>query len=164
MTHHIKPTSISQYLSGIISSLEPHFPNVREICNRLLISRTLAGMRKLRGFTGMSRKHALDEEDLITILNKFPICSLDDLVMIAIVFTGFHALLRLGEMTQPDNVEKRTFRKMSLRHSLVILASFYSFILPSHKADCFFEGRMVWIEGHQHSCCPLHPFLKYIAV
>src|SRR5882724_6999359 len=28
MAHHIKPTSMSQYLSGIVSSLEPHFPNV----------------------------------------------------------------------------------------------------------------------------------------
>jgi len=28
MAHHMKPTSISQYLSGIVSSLEPHFPNV----------------------------------------------------------------------------------------------------------------------------------------
>ena len=52
MCHHIKPNSISQYLSGIVSSLEPHFPNVCEIHNGLLVSHTLAGMQKLRGFTG----------------------------------------------------------------------------------------------------------------
>jgi len=31
MAQHIKPKSVSQYLSGIVSSLEPHFPNVREL-------------------------------------------------------------------------------------------------------------------------------------
>src|SRR5882724_7118818 len=39
MAHHIKPNSVSQYLSGIVSSLEPHFPNVCDIRNGLLMSR-----------------------------------------------------------------------------------------------------------------------------
>src|SRR5882724_11076498 len=47
MAHHIKPNSVSQYISGIISSLEPHFPNVHDIHNGLLMSHTLAGIRKL---------------------------------------------------------------------------------------------------------------------
>ena len=65
---HIKPNSVSQYLSGIVSSLEPHFPNIRNICNGLLVSRTLTGIRKLCGFTGTSCKHALTEDDLNLIL------------------------------------------------------------------------------------------------
>jgi len=64
MCHHIKPNSISQYLSGIVSSLEPHFPNVHESRNGLLVSCTLAGMQKLQGFTGTTCKHALTEDDL----------------------------------------------------------------------------------------------------
>ena len=52
MAHHIKPTSVMQYLSGIVNSLEPHFPDVRHNRRSLLVTRTLAGMRKLRGFTG----------------------------------------------------------------------------------------------------------------
>src|SRR5882724_1070767 len=47
MAHHIKPNSVSQYISGIISSLKPHFPNVHDIHNGLLMSHTLAGIRKL---------------------------------------------------------------------------------------------------------------------
>src|SRR5882724_8930268 len=59
IAHHIKPTSISQYLSGIVSSLEPHFPNVQENCNGLLVTCTLTGMQQLRGFTGTSPKQPL---------------------------------------------------------------------------------------------------------
>ena len=60
MSHHIKPASVMQYLSGIINSVEPHFPNVR---HNILVTRTLAGMRKLRGFTGTHHKRALTEDD-----------------------------------------------------------------------------------------------------
>src|SRR5882724_13150213 len=124
MAHHIKPTS-----------LEPHFPNVRELQNSLLVSRTLAGMKKLCGFTSTARKRALNEEDLIRILTSFSTELLDDLLFITIIFTGFHTLLRLGEMTQSDTVLKCTSKKLSLRHTVIISMGSYSFVLPSHKSD-----------------------------
>jgi len=71
-------------------------------------------MQKLRGFTGTSRKWALNEEDLITILSTFSTSSLDDLLIIMIIFMGFHALLHLWEMTQSDNEHKQTFKKLML--------------------------------------------------
>src|SRR5882724_1620442 len=48
MCHHIKPNSVTQYLSSIISSLKPHFPDIRKCHNNLIILHTLAGMKKLR--------------------------------------------------------------------------------------------------------------------
>ena len=47
MAHHIKPNSVSQYLSGIMSSLEPFFPKVQEARNGLLVAHTLARTQKL---------------------------------------------------------------------------------------------------------------------
>ena len=123
MAHHIKPTS-----------LEPHFPNVHELQNSLLVSHTLAGMKKLHGFTGTARKRALNEEDLIRILTSFSTESLDDLLFVTIIFTKFHTLLRLGEMMHSDTVLKRTSKKLSLRHTVIISTGSYSFVLPSHKS------------------------------
>jgi len=147
MAHHIKPNSVSQYLSGIVSSLEPHFPNVREVRNGLLVTRMLTGMRKLRGFTGITRKRALTEDDLLVVLTKFTSHNLDDLLMVAIIFTGFHALMRLGEMMESDNDAKWSFLKTILHHTVVLSLASFSFILPKHKADWLFEENTVMVEA-----------------
>ena len=47
--HYIKPDSVSSYLSGICNMLEPHFPTICTICNGPLVSKTLAGSKKLCG-------------------------------------------------------------------------------------------------------------------
>ena len=49
MCHHIKPTLVDSYLSGICQQLEPYFPSVRSIRNSVLCKRTLAGCKRLRG-------------------------------------------------------------------------------------------------------------------
>ena len=49
MAHHINPRSVGAYLSGICNMLEPHFPTVCTICNGPLVSKTLAGSKKLCG-------------------------------------------------------------------------------------------------------------------
>ena len=54
MSQHIKPNSMSQYLSGIVSSLEPHCANVQEACKSHLISCTLLGVHKLWDFMGVT--------------------------------------------------------------------------------------------------------------
>ena len=52
MCHHIKPHSVMQYLSGIINSLEPYFPNVRKHRQHTLVTQSLAGMTKLPSYSG----------------------------------------------------------------------------------------------------------------
>src|SRR5882672_5119455 len=97
MGHHIKPISVTQYLSGIVNSLEPYFPDVRKNRHSVLITRTLAGMHKLRGFTGTHQKQALTEDDLLLLQLTYDSTNLNDLLFLAIIFSSFHALLQLGE-------------------------------------------------------------------
>src|SRR5882724_9338012 len=153
MHHHIKPTSIMQHLSGTVNSLEPHFPKIRNTRQSVIVTCTLTGMKKLRGFTGTHRKCALTEDDLLTLLDKFDSQDLNDLLFISIVFSSFHALLRLGETTQPDSLSKRSFRKVNLHHSVKLTPRTFSFILLTHKADQFFESSTILIKSRSGHLC-----------
>jgi len=104
-------------------------------------------MRNLRGFTGTYRKCALTEDNLLSLLDHFTSRNLDNLLFISIVFSSFHALLQLGETTQPDTPSKRLFRKVTLCHSVKLTPSTYLFILPTHKVDCFFESSTILIQS-----------------
>ncbi|KIJ43642.1 hypothetical protein M422DRAFT_169609 [Sphaerobolus stellatus SS14] len=157
MAHHIKPSSVGCYLSGICNSLEPYYPDVRVARSAPIVRRTLAGMKKLRGSQPTHRKRALERDDLLMIISHLPSSpSHDELLFAAMLFTGFHGLLRLGELTIPDAVAKRTARKLTLRHTLTFEGNArFSFTLPFHKADRFYAGNMVMIQAVPHS--PLDP-------
>ena len=94
---------------------------------------------------------------------QFTYGDLDDLLFTSIVFMGFHALMCLGKLTQPDSEAKCTFLKVFLHHMVVVTSSTFSFILPSHKADRFFEGNSIVIESRSGSPCPHKPFVSYLA-
>src|SRR5882724_8632808 len=102
------------------------------------------------------------EDDLNLILTSFNSADLDDLFLVSIVFTGFHGLMHLAALTISDNEAKRSFLKAILRHTVVVTSSTYSFTLPSHKADRFFEGNAVLIESRSLRLSPLHPFVNYL--
>ncbi|KAF8580258.1 hypothetical protein K439DRAFT_1648243 [Ramaria rubella] len=114
MCHHIKPQSVSFYLSGISNSLEHFFPNV---------------------------------SDLSSLLHHFSSSSYDNHLFIAMLLTGFHALLCTGKFTQPDQSLNRDFCKVTLRHTLSLLDDHFSFLLPYHKADCLFQGNLILIHA-----------------
>ncbi|KIJ55180.1 hypothetical protein M422DRAFT_103750, partial [Sphaerobolus stellatus SS14] len=157
MAHHIKPSSVGCYLSGICNSLEPYYPDVRIARSAPIIRCTLAGMKKLCGALPTHRKRALERDDLMMIISRLSPCpSHNELLFVAMLFTGFHGLLRLGELTIPNAVAKRTMRKLTLRHTLSFKSDTrFSFILPFHKADRFYTGNMVMIQALPHS--PLDP-------
>src|SRR5258708_21774307 len=103
MLHHIKPTSIKSYLSGICAELEPFYPDIHSIHSSKLINQTLAGCTKLYG-SPTKRKHALTETDLLLIIQLTPHHALhDDLLFNAIVLLGWHCLLSLGELINPHS-------------------------------------------------------------
>ncbi|KIJ52893.1 hypothetical protein M422DRAFT_155829 [Sphaerobolus stellatus SS14] len=148
MSHHLKPTSVGTYLSGICNTLEPYFPEVRDVRSSVIVTRSLAGMKKLRGLQATTRKRALSTEDLLSIISHLPSPPHhDDLLFASMLLTGFHGLLRLGELTFPDNIRKRSSKKLSLRHTLNVQQTRFSFTLPFHKADRFFAGNIVMIEA-----------------
>ncbi|KAF9025049.1 hypothetical protein BDZ89DRAFT_901573, partial [Hymenopellis radicata] len=124
MSAHIDPRSVASYLSGICNKLEPYFPEVRANRGTLLVKRAVK--RKLP----LARSLILT-----TIASIHPNSSHDDLLFAAMLCTGFCALMRLGELSVPDNVNIRDLRKCSRRSTVTLFHDGYEFDLPYHKAD-----------------------------
>ena len=143
--HYIRPESVGCYLSGICNTLEPYFPHVRKSRRSALVSRSLAGMIKLRGGSPTKRKRPLSREDLATLVHAHAAPTHDDLLFRAIAFTGFFGLMRLGELMQSDNHLQRSSKKQTRRLSVTISDTSYSLHLPYHKGDRFYEGNTVLI-------------------
>jgi hypothetical protein len=163
LSTHIKPDSVNSYLSGICRQLESFYPEVRRNRKSLLVSRTMTGCMRRFG-SPVKRKAPLSHANLLFVLDSTVSApSHDELLFVALLFTGFHALLRLGELVFPDKKKLRNYRKIALRHTVSILLSHYSFFLPSHKADPFFEGNIIIIQRNNTLTDPYKPFLAYLS-
>jgi hypothetical protein len=164
MAHHINPRSVVSYLSGIAQQLEPYFPGVREARRSPLVERTLKGCMRSKG-VATKRKRALTTSDLMRVVDDLKNSTQhDDLLFLAMLLTGFFALMRLGELAFPDDKDLQNWRKISKRSSVVLSDDQYEFQLPSHKADRFFEGNRIIIKKDQY--CDLNPlnyFSRYLA-
>lgn len=162
MSTHIKPDSVNSYLSGICNQLEPFFPEIRKRRNSMLVSRTLQGCMRRFG-TPIKRKRPLSTTDIdavFTSLRANP--SHDNTLFMAMLTTGFYGLLRLGEMTFPDSVKLRNYRKVTMRRSVSVTDSHFSFFLPGHKADRFFEGNTIIIQKLTRTSDPHITFINYL--
>lgn len=161
MCHHINPKSVDNYLSGICNNLESFFPDVRAARNSPLVSRTLAGCKRLYGRPSR-RKCALTREDLLIAYNDIHRSqSHDHQLFLTQLLSGFNALLRLGELVWPDTARHRSYRKLSLRTSVQQHHDSYSFSIPSSKTDHIFEGNRLIILNNT-TPAPLPPFLTYL--
>jgi hypothetical protein len=137
---YINPKSVDSYLSGIANQLESHFPDVRSARKSALVSRALQGAKRRFGVP-TTRKLPLTRENLLTVCNAYhdnP--SHDDILFVTQILTGTECLMRLGELTWPDRLDLRDYRKVSMRHTVSFHTDALSFWLPGHKADHFFEG------------------------
>lgn len=162
LSSHIEPRSVNSYLSGICQQLEPFFPEIRQNRKTLLVSRTMSGCL-CRFRSPIKRKTPFSHANLLFVLDSFvsnP--SHDDRLFIALLFTGFHALLRLGEMVFLNKKKNRNYRKISLHHTVSILQTQYSFFLPSHKGDRFFEGNTILVQKLTTATDPYNHFVSYI--
>ncbi|KIM22102.1 hypothetical protein M408DRAFT_28981 [Serendipita vermifera MAFF 305830] len=139
MARHINPRSLPGYLSGIISRLEHIFPAVRTNANTPLVRRTLQGCKRLNP-QAIKRKRPLDYGDLSRLINSLRAdADFDDILFVAVVLTGFYALMRLGELVVPDQLAKRNFNKIIRRGSLKITETDSS-CHSCHPASCHTEG------------------------
>ena len=162
LSSHIEPRSVDSYLSGICRQLEPFFPEVRQNRKTILVSRTMAGCLRRFG-TPIKRKAPFSHANLLLVVDRLASRPThDDLLFLVILFTGFHALMRLGELVFPDKKKYRNYRKISLRHTVAILPAHYSFFLPSHKGDKFYEGNTILVQKNTTSTDPYVHFIKYI--
>jgi hypothetical protein len=163
MCHHINPRSVNTYLSGISQQLENHFPAVKEARNSPLVRRTLQGCMRMKGVATV-RKRALTLDDLHIVINRYHQSTLhDDLLFLAMLITGFFGLLRLGEMTFPDDVSLHNWKKVTRRNTVLLLDDRFEFLLPGHKADRFFEGNKIIIPGLRFRHQPLFHFSRYLS-
>jgi hypothetical protein len=162
MCYYINPRSVNTYLSGISQQLEAYFPAVREARNSSLVRRTLRGCMRMHGSPTV-RKRALTVEDLSLVINHYQHSTLhDDKLFVAMLLTGFFGLLRLGEMTFPNDSKLHNWKKVVRRNSVVITDNQYEFFLPGHKADRFFEGNRIIILAERFGHQPLFHFRRYL--
>jgi hypothetical protein len=162
--HYIKPDSVSSYLSGICNQLEPFFPDVRSHRHHWLVTKSLAGCRKMFP-SETSRKRPVTRAELSDVSREYASSSsFDDVLCLTILLTGFHGLLRLGELTWPDNKSLRDYRKIVMRNSVQVHPKSFQFTLPGHKADRFFEGSLVLIQSTNLGDDAWAPFTKYLAL
>ena len=163
MSHHISPRSVQTYLSGIVSQLEPFFPNIRTTCSSRLVQRTLKGCLKLKS-SPVSRKHALTLDNLYIILACYQLSTLhNDLLFLSMCLMAFFGLMRLSELTFPTDEALHDWRKVTCRSSVSVTPDHYGFFLPAHKADRFFKGNHVLIWGECFGFPTRHVFLHYLS-
>jgi len=82
------------------------------------------------------RKEALTLDDLAMVLSHYNTSQdHDDLLFVSMLLTGFFALMRLGELTFPDDKSIHNWRKVTQRKSVIVSDDAYKFHLPAHKAD-----------------------------
>jgi len=163
MSHHINPRSVNTYLSGIVQQLKPYFPNVRDARNSSLVKHTLCGCMQMKG-KAVVRKHALSTKDLNMVADCYSKSSEhDDLLFVVMLYTGFFCLMRLGELTFPDDKSIQNWKKITRRSSVSVKIDTYKFHLLGHKADRFFEGNQIIIRGDQFRLCPLPHFACYLS-
>ena len=164
-SHHIKPSLVKSYLSGICTELEPFYPDIHSIRSSPLVTHTLAGCAKLLG-SPVNRKRALTKGDLQTIICASPHRPQhDDLLFLAIILMGWHCLMRLGELVDNDTISLHDFRKTITHLSVKFHPEprpHCSFFLPMHKSDRLFEGSTVVFEKRTSDLDPLHFFNLYL--
>jgi hypothetical protein len=86
----------------------------------------------------------------------------DDFLFESQLSSGFAGLLRLGEMTWPDKIADRDYRKVTMRFSLEWLTDAYAFWLPTNKTDTTFEGNRVVVKKAGTGPDPCPAMQRYI--
>jgi len=164
MAHYIKPKSVSSYLSGVCSQLEPFFPDIHLHRRHWLVSKTLEGCHKMFP-SATSRKCPLTRSELANISHWYSSSpSYNGNLFLSLLLTGFHGLLRLGELTWPDKKDLQDYRKVIMRNSVEVDSKSFRFTLPGHKADRFFDGSLVILQSTKLADNPFTLFVKYLSL
>ncbi|EJD38880.1 hypothetical protein AURDEDRAFT_33636, partial [Auricularia subglabra TFB-10046 SS5] len=171
-SHYIAASSVRTYLSGICHSLEPFYPSVRSARCSDLVRNTVTGCVKMSSHT-VTRKSPLMRADLERMLARYGgSANHDDLLFLAILFVGFNALMRLGELVWPDSTSLSDYRKCVPFSSLAwrkadapagMDLEQFSFTLPGHKGNRFFEGNTVVIANRPDGANALPVMRVYLA-
>ena len=160
--HHIKLSSVDNYLSSICQQLELYFPSVCDAWKLMVCKRTLTSCKRLRGVP-TKRKRALSLDNLQHVVQHYSNShNHDNLLFMAQMLTGFFALMCLGELVAPDDNSLLDPRKITACTSVTMSDNDYHFFLPSHKADKFFEGNTIIVQRHHLIIDPYSHFKNYL--
>lgn len=161
----MSPRTLEAYLSGLASVFSKSHPNVAVATNSRAVREVLKGCK--RQFSSpVARKEPLSLQDLVRV-HSATSKSFDDVLFLALLLVGFHALHRLGELTVPNNARARDDRKVIKRTSLFVsdCGKFLRYTLPYSKSDQFFLGSTVLLSRCQiHGACPVDALLRYLAM
>lgn len=160
--HFVNAKTVKSYLSGIVNSLEGLYPDARANRASALVRNTLSGCLKMSSHT-TSRKSPLTRADIGRMIDKYGAGSHDDMLFAAVLATGFNGLNRLGELTWPDSRALQDYRKVIDVASLDLRASQYSFFLPGHKGNRFFEGNTILISERADEANAIPIMHRYMA-
>ena len=160
--------TITSYLSGIAHHLEPFYPIIRSVRKHPLVVKTLQGAEKTDG-RSISRKLPIEDEHLRLLVTKLGTSTeYDDHLFLAICFTAYHGLMRLGELVVPDNPKLLNFHKLSLHHTMVFTHDqpmhTFKFNLPTHKTDRRYHGNSVVIQSRHPPLDPVSVFSRYLSL
>jgi integrase len=163
MCHYVTPDTANKYLTGICNRMELMYPDVRAIRCHPIVSRTLAGCRRMYGGPQV-RKRALLISDLEHAFEVLDSSIYDNRLFLTLLSVGFFSLQRLGELVEPDRKELRSYRKLPVRHSLRFGRddSTFEYTLPTHKADPTFKGNTIFITFVASRCDPVASMREYI--
>lgn len=162
MADYIEPRSITSYLSGIVSNLEPYYPNVRAARQSLIVKKTLAGALRTRSHP-IKRKRALSDDDILKVVSFYTSSTdHDNLLFVAQLLTGFTCLLRLAELCTPDRKDLQDSRKHMQRLDVTQHPDTFELLLPAHKSDRFFEGSKLLLPQLQSPTDPFTHFSTYL--
>lgn len=135
MAQFIKPTSIETYLSGITYRLLPYFPEAKTARDSPFLKNVVKGVKRMKN-TPISRKQPITFSQLNHIASQLLDSSqIDDILFLSMLTTGFFALLRLGELTDPNDHRLRNRRKTIRRDSVISDTTSFQFTLPASKTD-----------------------------
>lgn len=156
-----------------LPTLEPFFPHVHTSWKSAIVCQTLDRCKWLQAIP-THRKQALTINDLQLVINHYSSSpDHDNLLFVAQILISFFALMRLGEITNPDNNKQWNPSKVIKQTSVAISHDTFQFFLPSHKADKFFEWNTILLtkticnttinpfihfQACLHSCDMLFPF------
>src|SRR5258708_4578907 len=160
--------TITSYLSGIAHHLEPFYSIIQSVRKHPLVVKTLQGAEKTDGRL-ISRKLPIEDEHLRLLVTKLGTSTeYDDYLFLAICFTAYHGLMRLGELVVPDNPKLLNFHKLSLHHTVVFTHDqpmhTFKFNLPTHKTDRRYHGNSVVIQSRHPPLDPVSVFSRYLSL
>ena len=116
----------------------------------------------------IKRKLPIEDSHLQAPLDNFadPVEHGDHLFL-AICFTAYHGLMKIGELVIPDDPKRLNIRKTILRHTIKISHKnsirTYEFELPTSKSNQRFFGNTILIQARTGSLNPFAIFEGYLA-